>query len=321
MDFKHCYKKIMGKNKIFTIILLMFSYSANAQFSIDVYSSFNYSKEKHAMPWTYDYFNYQTFFSNKPIDTIIIIYYPDTITRIKYEPSRPAILEDGHTFHNFIIDCFYGFSINYRYSNYFETGISFEKNGMIKRLSTFEITMRDERYDYNDELFYYEHGDHEFDYDIINVSLKQSFIYPYKNFNFYTNIGLKTYYTVLKHDCVGTTRSLGSEMYGYDTYSVDATFHKKYSGYNFGFTSALGVSYNISKNISIFGNAGYTWAKLKLKKGLQMDYYYEYSDPSHSIINSKPEAQEIAPENNPFGNINYKSWNFSIGIRYTFVKK
>ncbi len=110
-------------------------------------------------------------------------------------------------------------------------------------------------------------------------------------------------------------------MYGYKSFSDVKTFHRKYSGYNFGFTSALGVSYNISKNISIFGNAGYTWAKLKLKKGLQMDYYYEYSAPSYSIIDSKPEAQKIAPENNPFGNINYKSWNFSIGLRYTFIKE
>jgi hypothetical protein len=36
---------------------------------------------------------------------------------------------------------------------------------------------------------------------------------------------------------------------------------------------------------------------------------------------SKPEPEEIAPENIPFGKINYNSWNFRIGLRYTFGRK
>ena len=52
-----------------------------------------------------------------------------------------------------------------------------------------------------------------------------------------------------------------------------------------------------------------------------MNYYYEYTNSlGETQSESRPEPEDIAPEDIPFGKINYNSWNFRLGLRYTFGK-
>lgn len=311
----------MRKNTlILTAVLILSVFSLNAQFAIDVYYGYNYSNTDYVLPQAYNYVNYQTYFSDIPIDTIIIYHHPDTITRIVYE-SRSPIFERTHTKQNFATNHLYGLSVNYKYAGYFETGFSFEKIGISQQQSSFVVSIKDERYDFNDEVFYYKRATHEFNYDVINASLTQSIFYPYKRFSFYANFGLKTYYSRMHYHYTYNSKSIANEMYGYGDYSVQTLFYRKYSGYSFGFTTGLGISYNIYNDISVFVKTGYTWANIQFQKGQQMDYYNEYTNPlGKTNIESKPAPEDIALEDFPFCKINYSSWDFRLGIRYTFGK-
>ena len=311
---------MINKIQILFAILILSAFTANAQFSIDIFYGYNYSNASYVMPQAYNYVNYQTYYSNIPIDTIINIQYPDTITNIIYEP-RLSIIEEKYSNQNFATDYLYGLNINYKYASYFETGLSFEKVGLIGEQSCFEVTMKDERYDFNDIIFYYIRATHKFNYDVINASLIQSVLYSYKDFSFYANFGIKAYYTTLNHDFTYNVQSTENEMYGYNGYSINTSYSRKYSGYSFGFASGLGVSYLVYNNISVFVNVGYTWANLQFQKGQQMDYYYEHTNSlGETNTESKPELEEIAVEDIPFGAINYNSWNFRLGLCYTFQK-
>jgi hypothetical protein len=102
---------------------------------------------------------------------------------------------------------------------------------------------------------------------------------------------------------------------------MSTSYLLRYWGYNYGFTTGMGVSYAFYKNISIFGNVGYTWANLEFKKGEMTEYHYSYTNSlGETYTEDKDAAEEIAPENIPFGKINYNSWNLRVGLRYTFVK-
>ncbi len=93
---------------------------------------------------------------------------------------------------------------------------------------------------------------------------------------------------------------------------------QEYKARNLGFTSNIGVSYNIYDNISIFGALGHTWAKLEFSKGKQKMNFSKIVTMNNNITireDDKPKKLPSLEED-----FNYNSWNFNIGLRYTFIK-
>jgi len=93
----------MKINKLLILIILAAStLTTYAQLSVDIFYGYNHSNKESVMPSAYNSVNYQTFYSDNPIDTIVNIHYPDTTTRIVYE-LRSYVRDEEYTYHNFAI--------------------------------------------------------------------------------------------------------------------------------------------------------------------------------------------------------------------------
>ena len=150
----------------------------------------------------------------------------------------------------------------------------------------------------------------------------QSFFLKYNDFMFFTDVAFLLNYSHFQYEV--ESRSIGYYNATHSPREYDNTDYvsKSYSGFSPGFRASMGLSYVLFQNVSVFGSFGYTVASLKFQKGtLLVDDYltYDYSDIIEDYeIPVLP--QPIAKSNIPFGKINYNSWNFRLGIRYTFGK-
>ncbi len=155
----------MKKLKILIILSLLFSvYFANAQLSIDTYMGYNYSKNIHEFKEEYNYIKDQIFFTDIPYDTMYY-YYPfmkDSLWRVKYKIGS-SIQEEETLYRNITTNYLCGISFNYRYLNYLETGLSFEKNNIIGN-NSFESKKIKERFDYNNVILFEDIDSYKFNY-------------------------------------------------------------------------------------------------------------------------------------------------------------
>jgi hypothetical protein len=308
---------------IFSIILFLTSIVGYSQFFVDVYYGYNHSNVEYNRPNDFInglyYYNDQIFYGDTPIDTITLIHGIDTTFIVKYN-IRHSTHELEPLSHNFTKDQFYGISINYKYSQFFETGVSFERNCLVNKYSSIKTFQIVERYDYNDVMFYSQRARHDLNYKVTNLSLTHTISYPYKKFAFFVSVGLKGFYAVLNHDFTYSGMSKENELYEhYSDYSESSVYSRKYSGFSVGHFGHLGVSYQVLHNVSFFCKFGYTWANLNFEKGEQLNYYNEYTNSlNETTLESITEPETLAPERIPFSEINYNSWNYRFGIRYTF---
>jgi len=316
----------MKTTRAFIVIFsLLLSLESMAQFSIDVYSGYNHSRKEYTLPENFNYYNMVTYYSGNVRDTIYNAYGIEDSIIVHYE--QIAFVKDyGRSSHNFASNYFYGITLQYAYAKYFSTAISFEKHGFSSDASSITINLIDERYSHacmcDDSLIYAEHDTIHLYSTIMNSSLTQSFYYPYKRFKVFADLGVSAYYTIMDFDYSSHRVSIYHPLYNKKyIYDVTNKTEKRFEGYSFGYKFALGVSYNLCSNISIFGSVGYTKANLHIRKGTfiledpipDFSYYPDYVPPVY--------PNELTPEEIPFSKIDYSSWNFRLGIRYTFGKK
>jgi hypothetical protein len=311
---------MINKNAILFTILIGLAISARSQFSIDVYGGYNQSSEVYTLPVMYNVFQAEVHYGNTPIDTIYNSFYPDSIINVRYNILSNEFIYEP-TAHNFASGEVLGLSMFYRYFNYFETGLSFEKSGITDKYRKFEILNFDNRFGYDERLFYYSHDSHYFKYDIYAASLTQKVLYPYKKISLSASFSLMSYYSLIKYSCIVETKSMKDEMYYYDFFEANLDKKHHYSGYSFGFRVGLGISYNFFKNLSVFTNVSLTKANLKFQERYLYDYYSENVNDSGVYVTSQPDPAEINSRFVAFREMSYDSWSFRLGLRYTFGNK
>jgi hypothetical protein len=307
-----------NKKIILLTILISLAISAKSQFSIDVYGGYNHSSEVYTLPQMYNVLQSELHYGNTPIDTIYNNYYPDSIVKVRYN-----LLSNDFVYEPYVRDYtsgdVLGISLFYKYFNYFETGLSFEKSGITGKYRKFEILNFDDRFGYDDRLLYSSHDNHYFKYDIYAASLTQKVLYPYKKLNVSANFSLMSYYSLIEYSCIVETKSMEDEMYYYDFFETNIDYKLHYSGYSLGFRAGLGVSYNFWENLSVFTNVSFTKANLKFQNRYLYDYYSETVNDSGVYITSEPDPAEINSRFVAFREMSYNSWNFRLGLRYTFA--
>lgn len=308
-------------------IFLSLSSISIAQFSIDVYSGYNHSKKEYTLPSNFHYCNMVSYYSGNVRDTIYNAFGIEDSIIIRYE--QISVVNDyGSTYHNFASNYIYGINLQYAYAKYFSTAISFEKHGFTRDASSISINLTDERFSHEcmceDSLIYAVHDTVLMNSTIINSSFTQSFYFPYKRFKVFADFGISAYYTFLDFIYSGHKFSVYHPIYNRKyIYDITSKIVKQYEGYSFGYKFAMGVSYNLCSNVSIFGSVGYTKANLHIRKGIFVSEDppppdYSYYDPDY-VMPTYP--HELSQDDIPFGKIDYSSWNFKIGLRYTFGKK
>lgn len=313
---------MINKRQILLVILIFSALVTSAQFSIDVYSGYNHSNNEYVLPIRFNYACYKTYYSDVPYDTIYSHTNPDSIIGIRYE-VRYFYEDTGESKHNFASNYVYGINMFYQYASFFRTGLLIEKHGFEQQASSFSITNTEQRFDKYDQLFYSDGVVYDFIYNVLSTSLIQSFCYTRNRFVFNVDIGLNTYYSIMEYDGLYQYKSVYNEWYMYSDYDYSYDVKRRYQGWSFGFRTSIGASFRIYDNIAFFGSIGYTWANLEFQNGVTLvddflqvdlsDIYDDYEIPEL--------PQEIAPENIPFGKINYNSLNLRIGLRYTFGEK
>jgi len=307
------------------IILLIFVFCnlfLYPQLSIDVYSGYNHSKRIDTLPKFYNYFYNVSYCTGNILDTMRTE--PDTMLLFEFATVKG---DYGQTKYKFTPKSVLGINIQYAYAKFFKSGVSFEKHGVLHKETSFVIENYFKLYSnetmVSDSLFNaYEHNIN-LDYNIYNFSLLQSFIYPYKNFMFSADLSLNFNYFSLIHKMDFNAFIKGNY---YNNYSPDATSYRntdlKYNGNTRGYSVGIGISYEFFTNISAFGKVGYTWANLEFQNWQQTYKYYYYSnDIGYLNTYTESEPIELDSEDIPFDKINYNSWNFRVGLRYTFKKK
>lgn len=308
---------MISKRQILFVILIMITIVAKAQFSIDVFYGYNHSNNEYSMPAKYDSDDYEIYYKNE-LDTV---YRPDSTYYTNYV-IKDAFHQTSKTTHNFISNNIYGLNLSYRFSKYFRVGLSCENIGFLQNEVCFEISQKEERYDGEDQLFRYNRAEIKVNYNIYSASLNTAFLYPFRKFVFSADLALNAYSSLLYSDFSQHVESLYHELLSPVTYERTESYLLKYQGCNFGFKTGIGVYYILYKNISIFGNVGYTWANLEFQKGEMTEYHYSYTNSlGETYTEDKDSPEEIVPENIPFGKINYNSLNLRIGLRYTFGEK
>jgi hypothetical protein len=309
-----------NKKIILFTILIGLAISTKSQFSIDVYGGYNHSSEVYILPEMYNVFQSEVHYGNTPIDTIYNSFYPDSIIKVMYNILSNEFVYEP-TERNFASGEVLGLSLFYRYFKYFETGLSFEKSGMTEKYRKFEILNFDNRLGYDDRLFYSSLDSHYFKYDIYAASLTQKVLYPYKKLSVSASFSLMSYYSLIKYSCIVETKSKEDEMYYYDFFETKLDKKHHYSGYSLGFRAGIGVSYNFFKNLSVFTNVSFTKANLKFQNRYLYDYYSETVNDSGVYNTSQPEPAEINSRFVAFREMSYNSWNFRLGLRYTFARE
>ncbi len=312
----------MKKLKINLILLfIIVCKSSSAQFSIDVYSGYNHSKEEYKLPFNRSRFI--SYYTGNIRDTMVN--YFDGTEFVIYE-MQSVLSDNSLPTYNFTANYVYGLNIQYAYANYLKTGFSFETHGLHKNANSFII----ERYTYKyshesmheDSLIYSYDGDIDLSYNTFSASFIQTFCYPYKRFNFYADFGVSFYNFILNYENIVYRKKHAHEYSRGDAFESNEKHNNRYEGHSFGIKTALGVSYELFDNISVFGSVGYAKANLQIRKGTYVsseglpdlsDVIEDYEPPSFPM--------EIPDDRMPdFDIINYNSWNFRLGLRYTFGK-
>ncbi|HOE05175.1 MAG TPA: hypothetical protein PLZ52_08170 [Bacteroidales bacterium] len=308
---------MISKRIILVAVLFTYAALANAQLSVDVFYGYNHSNREHSMPVQYDGINRKCFYTNQ-IDTI---YRPDS-TFYPYRNVRYIIDQSNTTRCNFASQQNFGLSLNYRFVNYFRVGLSFEKIVYWAKEPRIEVLKTEDFYDEDDISFQNQFRTDKLNYDITTGTVHLAFLYPYRKFAISANFGLSGYYTTLKSSVFYQYNSLNHAVFNTTALTITQSLQYKYQGYTMGYSAGVGVSYILYKNLSAFVNIGYTWASLAFQKGERYDYHYmNINSQGETRYNTELLPQEIAPEDIPFGKINFNSTNIRLGLSYTFGKK
>jgi hypothetical protein len=307
-----------------TLIILIFlscSLFSFSQLSIDVYSGYNHSQKIDTLPKFYDYYYNVSYCTGNILDTMSTE--PDTMLLFEFATVKG---DYGQTKYKFTPKKVFGINIQYAYAKFFKTGISFEKHGILNSESSFVVEHYAKLYSNetmtSDSIIQAYSGNINLDYSIFNLSLLQSFIYPHKNLIFSADFSLNFNYFTLNH-----TRYFNSfiKCNYYTNYHPSAStisdLELKYNGKSRGYSVGIGISYEFFTNISAFGKVGYTWANLEFQNWQQTyKYYYHSDDTGYLRTYTESDPKELNSEDIPFEKINYNSWNFRVGLRYTFNK-
>ena len=311
--------------KSYKFLILLFvamnSLATYSQFSIDIYSGYNHAKSTHEFPNNYNYNYHEAYYTGNVLDTI----YGSDTTIFRYEMISD-IFEHGVTAHSFTPKKILGINTAYTYFKFFRTGVSFEKHGITSSESYFSVDRYSHIYSHEsmvaDSIITFFEECIDVNYQIYCASLIQSFIFPYKRLTFASNFEIVSNYYHIESIFSGNINSVEHPIYHSYSSNSSKIYKNIYSGKSIGFKTSLSIYLQLFNDISAFGNVGYSWSNLNFQKGQQMYYYYESANSfgvSESV--SRPEPQEIAVEDIPFGAINYNSWNFRLGLKYTFNSK
>jgi hypothetical protein len=310
------------KKPIILFIFVFCNLFLYPQLSIDVYSGYNHSKRIDTLPNDYYYSCSKGYFTGNILDTV---HWGDS-TYYHFE-QRGLYWDEGRSYHEFTPKSVLGINLQYTYLKFFKTGISFEKHGVSESESFINIDTYVYLYSHEnmsvDSLILSAEKEVISEYDIYCISIFQSFLYPYKKFTFLTDFGLITNYFTLNYQ---DNREIVSLNHYYrnnrPAFTSIRNYEVLYKGKSLGFRIGLGISYQVYNNISVFGKAGYTWANLVLQNAQQTNSYYNITkETGYTYVRSNPNPIDLNPEDIPFDKINYNSWNFRVGLRYTFKKK
>jgi hypothetical protein len=307
-----------------TLIILIFlscSLFSFSQLSIDVYSGYNHSKRIDTLPNDYYYSCSKGYFTGNILDTVQL----GDSTFYVFE-QKGLYWDEGRSYHEFTPKSVLGINLQYTYLKFFKTGISFEKHGVSNSESYFNIDTYVYLYSHEnmsiDSLIISTEKDVISEYDIYCISIFQSFLFPYKKFTFSTDFSLITNYFTLNYQENIENVSLNHYYLNNSPASTSIlNYEVLYQGKSLGFRIGLGISYQVYNNISAFGKVGYTWANLEFQNWQQTyKYYYHSDDTGYLRTYTESDPKELNSEDIPFEKINYNSWNFRVGLRYTFNK-
>lgn len=285
---------------ITSIILLVVSISAHSQFYIDGYYGSNHSNETFTLPDDFNDYVRNTYVG-VPIDTLYFELGDSTVMTFIREDLGSDYTEQVNE-HNFYTNQLLGIAIGYEMNNYLKMHFAYD---YINLSDTIKF-VGEGVYDIHKEgtvfrrIVYFD----ELKYNFQKLSLGFAVKYPLKKLEPELYISSDTYYTKIKHNS-------WSQAFNYENNSVSSKLYEKweYSGFGYGFTAGFGLSYNVYKNVSVFGKVGYTKGALLLTKGTVLESFRV--DPTPAEL----EENEI-----PFDRIPYSGYNFKIGVRYKFLK-
>ncbi|HOE05176.1 MAG TPA: hypothetical protein PLZ52_08175 [Bacteroidales bacterium] len=309
---------MIRKKIILIAVLFAHVCVANAQLSVDVFYGYNHSGNEHSLPEQYDGIADKLYFTNE-IDTIYL--HGSNFYYIRRYVRQHDYRQDT-TKHDFTSQHTCGIALNYRFVNYFRVGLSFEKIGIGQNWQCVEAIKTEEHFDNDNQLFYYSTTTEKISYNVIAASLQFSFLYPYKDFVFSADCGLKAYSSMLSSERNINAQSWYHPMLNTKNSVTIKSNLYQYHGYNLGYTVGAGISYQIGKNYSAFVNAGYTWASMNFQKEKTSESYITYDYQLGEAHNYKDVfAQPLEPAQVMLGEINYNSLNIRLGISYVFGKK
>ncbi|MDA3909825.1 MAG: hypothetical protein PF448_00525 [Bacteroidales bacterium] len=285
---------------ITSIILLVVTISAHSQFYIDGYYGSNHSNETFTLPDDFNDF-VRNRYAGVPIDTSYFELEDSTVMILIREDLGADYTEQVNK-HNFYTNQLLGVAIGYEMNDYLKVHfaydyinlsdtIKFVGEGVSCLYKEGELTSRSVYFD-------------ELKYNFQKLSLGIAIKYPLKKLEPELYVSADTYYTKIKHNH-------WSQSFNYERNIVWGKTYEKweYSGFGYGFTAGFGMSYNVYKNVSVFGKVGYTKGTLMLTKGTVLESFWV--DPTPAEL----EEYEI-----PFNRIPYSGYNFKIGVRYKFLK-
>jgi len=288
------------KYNITSIILLAVSISAHSQFYIDGYYGSNHSNETFTLPDDFNDF-VQNRYAGVPIDTSYFELEDSTVMIFLREDLGRDYTEQVNK-HNFYTNQLLGIAIGYEMNDYLKVHfaydyinlsdtINFVSEGVSNKYREGELAIRSIYFD-------------ELKYNFQKLSLGIAIKYPLKKLEPELYISADTYYTKIKHKS-------WSQNFNYKTNYVSGIIYEEweYSGFGYGFTAGFGLSYNVYKNVSIFGKIGYSKGSLMLTKGTVLESFRVDSTPA-----------DLEEDDIPFNSIPYSGYNFSIGVRYKFLK-
>ncbi|MEA1873463.1 MAG: hypothetical protein U9N51_03410 [Bacteroidota bacterium] len=286
---------------ITSIILLAVSISAHSQFYIDGYYGSNHSNETFTLPDDFNDF-VRNRYIGEPIDTSYLEWGDSTLMiinreRLGYDYTKQV---NEHNFYtNQILGIAIGYEMNdylkvhfaYNYINLSDT-IKFVGEGVSNIYEEGELKTRNLYFD-------------ELKYNFQKLSLGFAIKYPIKKFEPELYISADTYYTKIKHK--SWSHGFNNETNYISGVRIEEIC--EYSGFGYGFTAGFGISYNVYKNVSVFGKVGYSKGALLLTKGTVLESF-----------RVDPTPAELEEDEIPFNSIPYSGYNFKIGVRYTFLK-
>jgi len=286
---------------ITSIILLVVSISAYSQFYIDGYYGSNHSNETFTLPDDFNDF-VRNRYIGEPIDTSYLDLGDSTLMIINREDLGSDYTKQVNE-HNFYTNQLLGIAIGYEMNNYLKVHFAYDYINLSDTIKFVGegVSCIYEEGELKSRTLYFE----ELKYNFQKLSLGFAIKYPLKKIEPELYISSDTYYTKISHN-------YWDQFFHYENnrFSGIKSYEKwEYLGFGYGFTAGFGMSYNVYKNVSVFGKVGFSKGALLLTKGSLLES--DWVDPTPAEL----EENEI-----PFDRIPYSGYNFKIGVRYKFLK-